>query len=266
MDQETKLNQYSLDGKTLFGYSDGIDVFVTFGQFVKEFAQSTPTATLQRKKREAIQSSEQYCPTKYLRLFKSVNAVGESAKRISVITLTQAQALVALLAGRRLKHVQSPAVAERMESTAMETEGGSRMQPDESKSNANPALGPAVESSLETQNPTSPRPALVPPVTETELTLSESDVSLENSREGALAIAPGKKKKRSLKVNLELHNELAKDLVEMRKFYTRDCNYKRDGMKLSGTTVEKSVERIQGTIIIVCLNCCQSTYTYYSAL
>ena len=40
----------------------------------------------------------------YLRLFKAVNVVGESAKKISVIMLTQAQSLIELLAGRRLKY------------------------------------------------------------------------------------------------------------------------------------------------------------------
>ena len=68
---------------------------------------------------------ERHCSAKYLRLFKTVNVVGKSAKKISVIMLTQAQSLIELLAGRRLKHVQSTAVAEEVESTAMETEDGS---------------------------------------------------------------------------------------------------------------------------------------------
>ena len=299
-DQETKLNQYSLDGKTLFGYSDGTHVFVTFSQFVKEFAQSVPTATLQRKKRAVIESPEQYCPTKYLKLFKSVNAIGGSAKKISVITLTQAHSLVALLAGRRLKRAQSPAVVERVESTAMETEGGrmhpepktkenptqapadesspatsegastpsapesTRMQSD-SVSMENPAQGPADESSpatrkrapapmlKSTQNPTA---AFITPVAETgEATLTGSDVNPANNSEGTLV--PGRKK-RCLKVNLKLHKGLATNLAEMRTFYTRECNYKREGMKLSDTTIEKSTERIQGNTL-ACLNCCHST-------
>ena len=56
-----------------------------------------------------------------------------------------------------------------------------------------------------------------------------------------------KKKKMSLKVNLEMHEELAKDLVRMRTFYTQEYNHKRLGMKLSETTIDKSMERIQGT-------------------
>ena len=76
-----------------------------------------------------IQSCEErHCPAKYLQLFKAVNIVGESAKKISVITLMQAQSLIELLAGRRLKYVQSPAVAEEVESTTMETEDA-RMLP-----------------------------------------------------------------------------------------------------------------------------------------
>ena len=297
MDQETKLNQYSLDGKALFGYSDGTDVFVTFSQFVKEFAQDVPTATLQRKKRAVIESPDQYCPTKYLKLFKSVNAIGESAKKISVITLTQAHSLIALLAGRRLKHAQSPAVVERVESTAMEEEGGrmypepktkenptqvpadesstatipsapgsTRMQSD-SVSTEDPAQGPAEETSPatskrapasivselnSTQNPTA---VLVPPVAETEVKLTGSDVNPANNSEGTPVSG---KKKRSLKVNLELHRELAKNLADLRTFYTRECNYKREGMKLCDTTIEKSTERIQGNTL-VCLHCCHST-------
>ena len=46
---------------------------------------------------------------------------------------------------------------------------------------------------------------------------------------------------------MELHKELAKDLVHMRTFYTREYNHKRLGMKLSETTMDKSMERIQGT-------------------
>ena len=293
MDLETKLNQYTLDGKALFGYSDGTDVFVTFSQFVKEFAQGIPSATLQRKKRAVIQSLEQYCPTKYLRLLKSANVIGESARKVSVITLPQAQSLLALLEGRRLKHGKSPAVAERVESTAMETEGG-RTYP-ESKSKENPIRAPADDSSLassegtsipsapestlksdimenlargpayesspatseetpapmlselnSTQNPTSLALVRVPLVTETaEATLTGSGVTPANNSDGT----PAPRKKRSLKVNLELHKELAKNLVEMRRFYTRECNYKRDGMKLSDTTVDKSIERVQGTIV-----------------
>ena len=130
MEQETlKLQQYQVDDKLLFGYSDGTNVFVTFNEFIKKFAQSIPPATLQRKKRAVIQSCEErHCPAKYLRLFKAVNVVGESARKISVITLTQAQSLIELLAGRRLKYVQSPAVTEKVESTTMETEDA-RMLP-----------------------------------------------------------------------------------------------------------------------------------------
>ena len=50
------------------------------------------------------------------------------AKKISVITLTQAQSLIELLAGRRLKYVQSPAVAGEVESITMETEDARMLQ------------------------------------------------------------------------------------------------------------------------------------------
>ena len=45
-----------------------------------------------------------------------------------MITLTQAQSLIELLAGRRLKYVQSPAVAGEAESITMETEDARMLQ------------------------------------------------------------------------------------------------------------------------------------------
>ena len=343
MEQETlKLQQYQVDDKLLFGYSDGTNVFVTFNEFIKKFAQSIPPATLQRKKRAVIQSCEErHCPAKYLRLFKAVNVVGESARKISVITLTQAQSLIELLAGRRLKYVQSPAVTEKVESTTMETEDA-RMLPncvsmenlaqsplDGSSSDGTSTLastmqsefnttensdllppvaesrgevtltGPANETSTHsTENPNLPPPVaesrgevtLTGPVNETsthstensnlllpvaesrgEVTLtgpanetsthstenpnlpppvaeSRGEVTLTGSAiDNKETSASGKKKKMSLKVNLKLHEALAKDLAHMKTFYTRDYYHKRLGMKLSETTVDKSIERIQGT-------------------
>ena len=283
MEQETlKLQQYQVDDKLLFGYSDGTNVFVTFNEFIKKFAQSIPPATLQRKKRAVIQSCEErHCPAKYLRLFKAVNVVGESARKISVITLTQAQSLIELLAGRRLKYVQSPAVTEKVESTTMETEDA-RMLPncvsmenlaqsplDGSSSDGTSTLASAMQSEFnttensdllppvaesrgevtltgpvnETSTHSTENPNLPPPVAESrgEVTLTGSAIDNKETS------ASGKKKKMSLKVNLKLHEALAKDLAHMKTFYTRDYYHKRLGMKLSETTVDKSIERIQGT-------------------
>ena len=124
MEQETpKSQQYQLNDKLLFNYCDGTNVFVMFNKFIGELTQSTPPATLQSKKRAVIQPhEEQHCSTKYLKLFKAVNVVGESAKKISVITLLQAQSLIELLTRRRLKYVPSTAVADEVESTAMKIE------------------------------------------------------------------------------------------------------------------------------------------------
>ena len=79
MQQETvKLQQYQLHDKLLFGYCDGTNVFVTFNEFIREFAQSIPPATLQRKNRAVIQPHEErHCSGKYPRLFKAVNVVGK---------------------------------------------------------------------------------------------------------------------------------------------------------------------------------------------
>ena len=89
-----------------------------------------------------------------------------------------------------------------------------------------------------TENPNLPSPAAE---SQGEVTLTGPAHDYEESS------ASRKKKKMSLKVNLELHKELAKDLVHMRTFYTREYNHKRLGMKLSETTMDKSMERIQGT-------------------
>ena len=52
---------------------------------------------------------------RYLRQFKIANAVGKSAKKISVITVMKSQSFIELFAGRKLKYVPSPADAEEVE-------------------------------------------------------------------------------------------------------------------------------------------------------
>ena len=105
-----ELQQYQINDKLLHGYCVGKNVYVTFSEFIKQFAKDIPPATLQRKKRAVIHANqEQYCPAKYLRLLKEANAVGEGAKKVSVMTLSQAETLVELIAGRKFKRVESPA-------------------------------------------------------------------------------------------------------------------------------------------------------------
>ena len=100
--------------KLLFGDCKETNVFRMFNEFIKEFVKSIPSATLQRKKRAVIQPhDEQNCSVRYLRQFKVANAVGRSTKKILVIAVTKAQSLIELFAGRNLKYVSSPAVAER---------------------------------------------------------------------------------------------------------------------------------------------------------
>ena len=120
MEHETpKLQQYQLNDKLLFSYCDRTNVFVMFNEFIMEIAQSIPPATLQRKKWAVIQPHEErHCSEKYLQLFKTVNAVGESTNNILVTTLTQAQLLIGLLTGRKLKM----STIQQVESTAMEIE------------------------------------------------------------------------------------------------------------------------------------------------
>lgn len=104
--------------KLLFGDCKETNVFRMLNS---KFVKSIPSATLQRKKRAVIQPHDkQNCSVRYLRQFKVANAVGRSAKKILVIAVTKAQSLIELSAGRNLKYVSSPAVAERWKTKAME--------------------------------------------------------------------------------------------------------------------------------------------------
>ena len=73
---------------------------------------------------------ERHCSAKYLRLLKAVNVVGESACKEDIGDNADAGTVAhrAPSGYRRLKYVQSPAVAGEVESITMETEDARMLQ------------------------------------------------------------------------------------------------------------------------------------------
>ena len=237
MDQKIKLQQYSLEGKTLFGYSSGTDVFVTVSELVSKFGlQRVPTATLQRKKRAITQGQgDRYCPAAYLKLFKSAHAVGECARKVSVITLTQAQALLQLLAGRKLKQIG--ATPERMESTPEKEDA--RMQPvfHSPLSSTSPAISHSHHRETECAAETGEK------VTSEE-TSHPAGVQMETEIESTHKLTSERRSR--AKSQRVTHKELKEALDAMKRFYLTNYSYKRDGRQLSEVTVERTLETIRG--------------------
>ena len=272
MNDSAALESFQLDGKNLFGYREGSDVFVAFSDFITKFSLSNiPPATLQRKKKSVLKV-EQQCPAAYLKLFKAVNAVAEKAKRVTVLTLKQAQELLEVLQGKRLKRTCSAATKLPESEEQLDTDG--ETEPCSANGKPQSTHTTVAGCTAELKGPESTTlqhdhttvvhtdEGLLDPEAEN---LQDSDdtavltdkhlprPSSSGSRTQPERVETERVPRKKQCIDLDFYPALRDEMRRLQSFYLAEFNHKRDvvrGNKLSPATINKTVERIEGKLVL----------------
>lgn len=267
MNDTAALESFQLDGKNLFGYREGSDVFVAFSDFITKFSLGNiPPATLQRKKKSVLKV-EQQCPTAYLKLFKSVNAVTKNAKRVTVLTLKQAEELLQVLQGKRLKRTCSavtklPESAEQLDTDVEAEPCSASGKPQSTDSTVAERTAEPKSATLQHDHTSvvhTDEGVLDPEaenLQDNDHTTVQTDKHFPRSSSSGSRTRPEQvetervaRKKQC--IDLDFYPALRDEMRRLQSFYLAEFNHKRDvvrGNKLSPATINKTVERIEGKL------------------
>lgn len=226
----------NLSSKKFYCYREGEEIYILYNQLLEHFQlkNTSSPSTLQRKKNVVV-PSDQYCPKSTLNCLKEAGIVRKEAKKVAVLTVSQAIELLKLHQISIPDFEQQQAEGERTPEPASTT----AMHPEDGTDNLQQPQSPATAASSSS-------------------TVEENSLA-ETATETYIEPPPCKKAKltvgqRTLVKQLELSSNpvVSGETLDLKKFWTCEANYKRKTKAISEVTFLKTRERLQCECTLYC--------------
>ena len=224
-----------LGSKELYSYRDGKEVYVLYSELLQAFqlGNSISPSTLQRRKNQ-VAKCDQYCNGTALLHFKEAGIVRKEAKKVAVLTISQAFQLL------KVHKISLQADSSIPEQTASEE------VPVHVEMERDPPPSEAGQSSIPEQTASEEVPVHVemerdPPPSEA----GQSSIPEQTASEEASDTDVPATKRTKLQIDLPTNPAVSAEMRGLRAFWTREVNHKRGCQAISELTFHKTKERLQ---------------------
>ena len=253
-----------LGSKELYSYRDGKEVYVLYSELLQAFqlGNSISPSTLQRRKNQ-VAKCDQYCNGTALLHFKEAGIVRKEAKKVAVLTISQAFQLlkvhkISLQADSSIPEQtasEEVPVHVEMERDPPPSEAGQSSIPEQTASEEvpvhvemerDPPPSEAGQSSIPEQTASEEVPVHVemerdPPPSEA----GQSSIPEQTASEEASDTDVPATKRTKLQIDLPTNPAVSAEMRGLRAFWTREVNHKRGCQAISELTFHKTKERLQ---------------------